>query len=85
MKNWWKLSLQVCYKQKIGAHDVFLGLGEKDASTMSCEELIGLLFFDVCAFLKSFNFAVKVYLPGSKIESIQLDVAGNQFVVRSPK
>ncbi|TNV74304.1 hypothetical protein FGO68_gene4406 [Halteria grandinella] len=55
------------HKQHVGTEDVFLGLSDKDPSSMHCDSLL-----------------VEVWLPGAKVNQVQLDIQGQQIVVQSP-
>jgi len=51
----------------VGTEDVFLGLSEKDPSTLHCDSIL-----------------VKVWLPGTKLSQIQLDIQKQMINVQSP-
>ena len=67
------------FRQAVGAEDVFLGMGGKNPTTASCEELVvrEMWFINTHRHLFTVIFPVhqiKIKLPGISINDVDLDV-----------
>lgn len=44
----WARRYEILYKQSVGSQDVFLGMGDKDPSSLSCEAMVVRIVLPGC-------------------------------------
>lgn len=77
------------FKQTVGTEDIYLGMGAKNPTTSSCENIVVRLAISAGSSLTSsirlFPYQVKIKLPGADIGKVDLDVTDKFLDCRTPK